>query len=191
MTTILRSLVTSVALFLGVAAFAQDYLYPTPRPLGNTALQLGGGIVTVIQTSGTGVFNAKLSSTFFVPTGPTNSAFTLVSSNVQSGQLIHLIVANTSTNNTLLTMQDTGGQTWIPTNTTAIFYLTSDGSSFYSKHLRGASEGVYSVTNTTAQWPTQAITFGGSVIVQSNHVVYLLTSTPGSKAWGATNKLGP
>lgn len=191
MTTILRSLVTSLALFLGVSVFAQDSLYPTPRPLGNTPLHLGGGIVTVIQTSGTGVFNGQLSSTFFVPSGPTNSSFTLVSSNVQSGQLIHLIVANTSTNNTLLTLQDTGGQTWIPTNTTAIFYFTSDGASFYAKHLRGTSEGLYFTTNTTAMWPTQAVTFGGSAIVQSNNVVYLLTSTPGAKAWGATNKLGP
>lgn len=176
---------------LVTVAYAQDSLYPTPRPLGGTPLQLGGGISTVIQTSGTGVFNAKLSSTFYCPTGPTNAAFTLVSSNAQSGQDIHLIVANTSTNDTLLTLQDTGGQYWIGTNQTFLFYFTTDGSAFYAKHMRGANEGVYFSTNTTAQWPTQAVGFGGAFIGQSNHVVYLLTSTPTSKAWAATNKLGP
>lgn len=178
-------------LSLATAVFAQDSLYPALRPLGNTPLHLGGGIVTVIQTSGTGVFNAQLSSTFYVPTGPTNAAFTLVSSNLQSGQIVHLIVANTSTNKTFLTLQDTGGEYWIPTNITSIFEITTDGSSFYGKHLRGSTEGLYFTTNTVAQWPTNSPTYGGSAIVQSNNVVYLLTTTPASKSWGATNKLGP
>ncbi|HWX18511.1 MAG TPA: glycosyl hydrolase family 28-related protein [Candidatus Binatia bacterium] len=48
-----------------------------------------------------------------------------------------------------------------------------------------------STTNSMAAWPAAAVNPGGYAIVTSNNVVYLLTSTPASTAWGATNRLGP
>lgn len=46
-------------------------------------------------------------------------------------------------------------------------------------------------TNAVANWPTAAATRGGCAFVNSNATVYLLTSTPNSTAWAATNKLAP
>jgi len=47
-------------------------------------------------------------------------------------------------------------------------------------------------TNHTSKWPTSARSHGGYAIVNSNATVYILTSTPNSTAWAATNKIaGP
>lgn len=46
-------------------------------------------------------------------------------------------------------------------------------------------------TNAVAAWPVQAQTPGGAAFVNSNAVVYLLTSSPGSLTWSATNKIAP
>jgi hypothetical protein len=45
-------------------------------------------------------------------------------------------------------------------------------------------------TNAISTWPAVAATPGGYAIVNSNASVYLLTSTPDSTTWAATNKLG-
>ena len=46
-------------------------------------------------------------------------------------------------------------------------------------------------TNDVAAWPTNAASPGGCLFVNSNSVVYLITSSPDSTTWAATNKLGP
>lgn len=53
------------------------------------------------------------------------------------------------------------------------------------------SIGIYFMTNAVAGWPAAAPYNGASFLGASNHVLYLLTSTPTSKAWAATNKIGP
>lgn len=46
-------------------------------------------------------------------------------------------------------------------------------------------------TNAVSLWPAQAPFPGAAVLVNSNSVIYLITSTPGSTAWGSTNKIAP
>ena len=46
-------------------------------------------------------------------------------------------------------------------------------------------------TNAIATWPTAAATPGGAAIINSNAVIYIITSTPGSTTWAATNKICP
>ena len=46
-------------------------------------------------------------------------------------------------------------------------------------------------TNALSDWPTAAATHGGCAFVMSNNVLFVLTSTLGSTAWAATNKIAP
>jgi hypothetical protein len=46
-------------------------------------------------------------------------------------------------------------------------------------------------TNALSKWPAAAASAGGAALVNSNGTVYLLTSTPGSTVWTATNKIAP
>jgi len=192
------------SLFLGAVAatallVATVYGQNALAPLGNTSLHLGGALITAIPTGGppsTVWLDGAKGSVFLIPTGPTNAAFTLITTNIQSGQQGLVIVNNTSTNNTKVTFNDltVGGTAvdhWVSTNNTLVLELTTDGATFYGRRIHGRGEGVYLATNTVAQWPTNAESFGGSWLGMSNHVVYLLTTTPGSKAWGATNKIAP
>lgn len=59
-----------------------------------------------------------------------------------------------------------------------------------SKFLQFTGSMIQGSTNGPAGWPTTALTIGGWMIAPSNAGVYLLTSTPGSATWAATNKLG-
>lgn len=54
-----------------------------------------------------------------------------------------------------------------------------------------APSGYYFASNSVASWPAMPHFPGESYFGNSNGVVYLLTSTPGSLGWSATNKIAP
>jgi len=54
-----------------------------------------------------------------------------------------------------------------------------------------ATNGYFLPTNAITAWPTVPRWHGEAFIGNSNGVVYLLTSVPGSLTWAATNKLAP
>lgn len=72
---------------------------------------------------------------------------------------------------------------------TALALRAGSGSSNVAHFGAG---GIAMHTNSRSQWPTAALTEGGFYIANSNGGVYILTSTPGSRTWAATNKIaGP
>jgi hypothetical protein len=64
--------------------------------------------------------------------------------------------------------------------------FTPGGGSTVRKFAAPAS-GIAFPTNAVASWPTNAATPGGCLLVMSNHVLYVLSSSPGSRTWAHTN----
>lgn len=54
-----------------------------------------------------------------------------------------------------------------------------------------STNGYYLPTNALSAWPAGARTHGEAFIGNSNGVIYILVSTPGSTNWASTNKLAP
>jgi hypothetical protein len=157
---------------------------------GNTHLVLGGKTV-VIQSAGAATLDGSKGQLFLVPTGPTNSAFTITASNFKDGQTATVVLENTSTNITRATFGDTGYMVDVQIGRTNVVNLSySADFGYVTKAL--TEHGLYRLTtNSPSNWPTNSPTIGGAMIVMSNNVVYLLTSTPTSASWSATNKLAP
>jgi hypothetical protein len=86
-----------------------------------------------------------------------------------------------------------------PTNTfTEVFNMTNSTNQFggtFTGNGSGLTNLNISVaflpTNALSKWPAAAASAGGAALVNSNGTVYLLTSTPGSTVWTATNKIAP
>jgi hypothetical protein len=74
-------------------------------------------------------------------------------------------------------------------NTGLLFYKDGAGSPVEMSRLFGNTV-LMCDSNNPATWPTVANSRGGIAIVTSNHVPYVLTSTPGSTTWAETNYLG-
>lgn len=171
-------------LSLSLSLYAAD----VPKQ-GNSHLVLGGQ-VTVIQSAGTATLDGSLGQTFLVPTGPTNASLTLSLTNFRDGQQARVVVLNTSTNNTRITYPS-GLVMDLPvgrTNVVELTYSTDHGS--IPKPLAN-SFAVPFTTNSASAWPTNAPAIGASLLIMSNNVLYLLTSTPTSASWAATNRIGP
>jgi len=67
-----------------------------------------------------------------------------------------------------------------------------DGNQMAGTNFASVSLGqLFIATNDLSVWPTAPTFPGQAVFVNSNGVVYLITSGPGLATWAATNKLAP
>jgi hypothetical protein len=102
-------------------------------------------------------------------------AISYVDGPVSSGNIPAGIGFFTGTNNTANKLQ---------------FNVDSMGRVVASNHITSVN-GYFSPTNNPLTWPTAPRTHGEAFWGNSNGVIYLLTSVPGSLAWAATNKVAP
>ncbi len=78
-----------------------------------------------------------------------------------------------------------GGARFASVNTTG---GSISGGAIYAS---GANAQFKLATNAVANWPMAAPAPGAAMFVNSNSAVYLLTSSPNSSAWAATNHIAP
>ena len=90
-----------------------------------------------------------------------------------------------------VTMAGRGVLSWPSTSTMT---YTGNGGAAGNLVLGGsatATNGYFLPTNAISAWPTTPRWHGEAYFGNSNGVVYLLTSVPGSLTWAATNKIAP
>jgi len=189
---ILKYLVTVALGVGGLWAFADNVTTP---PLGNTHLHLGGGAALVDTSPTAGVYTVDGSkSSTFIENLATN-AVTNIFVNFVDGQRAHIYLQNAGTNkNTTVKFTDTGLLVGVGTNdpvaaVVEVSYV--DGSYRTRAQSFPTFKQLTIATNELAQWPTAAALTNQATVVSSNNVVYILTTTLNSTAWGATNKIAP
>lgn len=187
-----KSIVAALACFsLAFAALADEI--STPR-LGNTHLSLGGGQALLDLSNPNAVSINGLRSSTFLANINTN-AITNVFTRFVEGQRAFITLANPGTNqNAQVTFSDTGAIYYVPTNNPLPVIVEAsyiDG----TYRTRSISEPTFRQlflgTNQVANWPTNSPAINQPLLVTSNNVVFILTTTLSSRAWAATNKLAP
>lgn len=177
---------TKIAVFLSLAVcLAASAQSPTTNPPDVRALS---GIANTNFSAQIAPTNTQFAGAIDVATTATTAKWTKDGSTITN--LFPAALGNPNTEFALVLAAGSTSPIGIPTSgasgasfNPSTLGLTLTGPGSFGTHVLP--------TNALANWPTAPATRGGAVIVNSNSVVYLLTSTPNGTAWAATNKLGP